>query len=275
MVCFVGRRHTGLRAVTGRSTRKARAGLGAGVRCSARGCVADAHLPLTLATRDLHQVVASGGFHCIKVANTSSMPGSSPTTCSRRGLLICRPVKTVRLSDLFSGPGRDLVYHFMYGKKQTRPCPTCTMWIDGFNGVLRHVGQNVDSRSSLPRICPRSERTRGTGGGRTCACSVPDPATSSVTSPARTPKATRIRRCPCSQRRLGAPLLGAPQDVRRHRPARYRSAQPRMARSRPRHPRPGRLVRRPHLLGNDLGSNYSIRWRNSSWGRAGWKSHPW
>ncbi|MEV0083808.1 DUF899 family protein [Saccharopolyspora sp. NPDC050642] len=55
------------------------------------------------------------------------------------------PVRTVRLSELFTGPGRDLViYHLMYGKRQTEPCPMCTMWIDGFNGVARHVAQNVD-----------------------------------------------------------------------------------------------------------------------------------
>src|SRR6516165_8391865 len=46
------------------------------------------------------------------------------------------PGTRVRLSELFSGPGRALiVYRFMYGKKQTSPCPICTMWIDGFNGT--------------------------------------------------------------------------------------------------------------------------------------------
>src|SRR5215471_4589079 len=36
------------------------------------------------------------------------------------------PVRTVRLSELFTGPNRSVVvYHFMYGKKQTKPCP---MW---------------------------------------------------------------------------------------------------------------------------------------------------
>jgi predicted dithiol-disulfide oxidoreductase (DUF899 family) len=55
------------------------------------------------------------------------------------------PVRTVRLSELFTGPGRDLViYHFMYGKRQTQACPMCTMWIDGLNGVSRHLLQNVD-----------------------------------------------------------------------------------------------------------------------------------
>jgi len=55
------------------------------------------------------------------------------------------PTKNVRLSELFTAPDRSLViYHFMYGKKQTTPCPMCTAWIDGFNGVAHHLAQNVD-----------------------------------------------------------------------------------------------------------------------------------
>src|SRR5882672_1102916 len=54
-------------------------------------------------------------------------------------------VRKVRLTDLFTNPDRSLViYHFMYGKKQTVPCPMCTAWIDSFNGVARHLAQNVD-----------------------------------------------------------------------------------------------------------------------------------
>lgn len=55
------------------------------------------------------------------------------------------PARPVRLSELFSAPDRPLiVYHLMYGKAQATPCPMCTMWIDGFNGVAPHVAQNVD-----------------------------------------------------------------------------------------------------------------------------------
>jgi len=55
------------------------------------------------------------------------------------------PTKTVRLSELFTAPDRSLViYHFMYGKKQTVACPMCTAWIDGYNGVAHHLAQNVD-----------------------------------------------------------------------------------------------------------------------------------
>lgn len=55
------------------------------------------------------------------------------------------PVRKTRLSELFTAPDRSLViYHFMFGKKQTTACPMCTAWIDTFNGIAHHVAQNVD-----------------------------------------------------------------------------------------------------------------------------------
>src|SRR5689334_22406111 len=55
------------------------------------------------------------------------------------------PAKKVRLGELFTGPDRSLViYHFMYGKKQTTACPMCTAWIDGCNGIAHHLAQNID-----------------------------------------------------------------------------------------------------------------------------------
>ena len=55
------------------------------------------------------------------------------------------PTRKVRLSDMFSAPDRALViYQFMYGKKQTRPCPMCTAWIDSWNGVAHHLAQTID-----------------------------------------------------------------------------------------------------------------------------------
>src|SRR4051812_44595240 len=51
--------------------------------------------------------------------------------------------RTVHLSELFTEPGRPLViYHLMYGKRQTKPCPMCTAWVDGINGVAHHLAQN-------------------------------------------------------------------------------------------------------------------------------------
>jgi predicted dithiol-disulfide oxidoreductase (DUF899 family) len=55
------------------------------------------------------------------------------------------PIQKVRLSELFTAPDRALViYHLMFGKRQTKPCPMCTLWIDGFNGVAHHLAQTVD-----------------------------------------------------------------------------------------------------------------------------------
>ena len=55
------------------------------------------------------------------------------------------PTRTVRLSELFTAPDRALVlYQFMYGKRQTSPCPMCTLLIDSLNGAAHHLAQNVD-----------------------------------------------------------------------------------------------------------------------------------
>jgi predicted dithiol-disulfide oxidoreductase (DUF899 family) len=55
------------------------------------------------------------------------------------------PVTTVRLSELFTRPDRALVVqHVMYGKRQTSPCPMCTMRVDGLDAVVPHIQQRAD-----------------------------------------------------------------------------------------------------------------------------------
>ncbi len=55
------------------------------------------------------------------------------------------PIRKVKISELFSTPERPLViYQLMFGKKQTKPCPMCTLWIDGYNGIAHHLAQNMD-----------------------------------------------------------------------------------------------------------------------------------
>ena len=50
----------------------------------------------------------------------------------------------VRLSELFDDPSQALIImHFMFGKKQTKPCPMCTMWADGYDGVMEHLRERV------------------------------------------------------------------------------------------------------------------------------------
>lgn len=54
------------------------------------------------------------------------------------------PGREVRLSQLFDAPERPLVLvHFMFGKAQTQPCPMCTLWADGYDGVVPHLRQRV------------------------------------------------------------------------------------------------------------------------------------
>jgi len=54
-------------------------------------------------------------------------------------------VEAVKLSELFEDPARPLVLmHFMYGKAQERPCPMCTAWADGYDGIQQHLRQRVN-----------------------------------------------------------------------------------------------------------------------------------
>jgi len=75
------------------------------------------------------------------------------------------PVREVALSGLFTAPDRPLiVYHLMYGKLQTEPCPMCTLWIDGFNGVAHHVTRTADfaiAAAADPPTLRRYARDRG------------------------------------------------------------------------------------------------------------------
>jgi predicted dithiol-disulfide oxidoreductase (DUF899 family) len=75
------------------------------------------------------------------------------------------PMNTVKLSELFTAGDRPLViYHLMYGKKQTSPCPMCTMWIDGLNGVAQHIAQNIDFAivaAAEPKALRDHARARG------------------------------------------------------------------------------------------------------------------
>jgi predicted dithiol-disulfide oxidoreductase (DUF899 family) len=74
-------------------------------------------------------------------------------------------IRTVKLSELFAAASRPLViYHLMFGKKQVKPCPMCTMWIDGANGVAQHIAQNIDFAvvaAADPRALRDHARARG------------------------------------------------------------------------------------------------------------------
>jgi predicted dithiol-disulfide oxidoreductase (DUF899 family) len=84
------------------------------------------------------------------------------------------PVTSVRLHELFTGPRRPLVvYHLMYGKAQTEPCPMCTQWIDGFNGIAHHLAQSVDfvvAAAADPAALRAHARNRGWDRLRLLSC---------------------------------------------------------------------------------------------------------
>lgn len=84
------------------------------------------------------------------------------------------PVRTVRLSELFTAPDRSVVvYHFMFGKRQTSPCPMCTLIIDGWNGVAHHLAQNVDVvivAAAAPKDLRSHARDRGWNNLRLLSC---------------------------------------------------------------------------------------------------------
>ena len=84
------------------------------------------------------------------------------------------PTRQVHLSELFSGPDRPVViYHFMFGKKNTNPCPMCTLIIDGWNGVAHHLAQNVDVAivaAAGPSALRAHARSREWNGLRLLSC---------------------------------------------------------------------------------------------------------
>ena len=84
------------------------------------------------------------------------------------------PIKSVRLSELFSAPDRSVVvYHLMFGKNQTSPCPMCTLMIDGINGVCEHLAQNVDcavAAAADPHSLREHARNRGWRNLRLLSC---------------------------------------------------------------------------------------------------------
>ena len=55
------------------------------------------------------------------------------------------PVRERSLAALFEDPTKPLVLmQFMFGGAQETPCPMCTMWADGYDGVVPHLEQRVN-----------------------------------------------------------------------------------------------------------------------------------
>ena len=54
------------------------------------------------------------------------------------------PVTEVKLSELVAGDRPLLLMHFMFGGLQATPCPMCSMWADGYDGVVRHLSARAE-----------------------------------------------------------------------------------------------------------------------------------
>jgi predicted dithiol-disulfide oxidoreductase (DUF899 family) len=66
------------------------------------------------------------------------------------------PSRTVSLRELFGEKDTLFVYHLMFHPDEAGACPMCSMWVDGFRGVLPHLEQNaavaVVAKAPLPRL---------------------------------------------------------------------------------------------------------------------------
>jgi len=64
--------------------------------------------------------------------------------------------KPVKLSELFGKTDSLIVYNLMFAPEDSAPCPMCTLWVDGYNGVMRHVNDRttmaVASRAPIEKL---------------------------------------------------------------------------------------------------------------------------
>ena len=74
-------------------------------------------------------------------------------------------VKNTKLSELFE-EGKDslIIYSYMFGPKNQKPCPMCTSILDGLNGMVFHAEQRVNiavvAKTSIDKLTNFTE-TRG------------------------------------------------------------------------------------------------------------------
>ncbi|UGU16548.1 DUF899 domain-containing protein [Sinomicrobium kalidii] len=67
------------------------------------------------------------------------------------------------LRDLFQGRSQLMVYHFMFGPDYEAGCPSCSAIADGFEGVVKHLGNHdvtlcAVSRAPLPKLQEYKQR---------------------------------------------------------------------------------------------------------------------
>jgi predicted dithiol-disulfide oxidoreductase (DUF899 family) len=85
------------------------------------------------------------------------------------------PLHTARLSELFTKPNRSLIiYHFMYGKRQSKACPMCTAWL------ITSLRISI-SQSSLPLMSPLCALSLARAAGTNCTWLAPATTPSNTT----------------------------------------------------------------------------------------------
>jgi predicted dithiol-disulfide oxidoreductase (DUF899 family) len=66
------------------------------------------------------------------------------------------PVRATPLRELFGSHDTLFVYHLMFHPDDDEACPMCSMWVDGFHGVSRHLAQHtavaVVAKAPLPKL---------------------------------------------------------------------------------------------------------------------------
>jgi predicted dithiol-disulfide oxidoreductase (DUF899 family) len=73
-----------------------------------------------------------------------SLPRDTPLPDAELVEVLDGEMTHVRLSDLVESPEKPLILmHFMYGGAQTHPCPMCTAWADGYDGILHHLQEHA------------------------------------------------------------------------------------------------------------------------------------
>lgn len=55
------------------------------------------------------------------------------------------------LAELFDGASQLIVYHFMFGPDWDEGCPSCSFWIDAFDGVLVHLAHRDIAFAAVSR----------------------------------------------------------------------------------------------------------------------------
>lgn len=83
------------------------------------------------------------------------------------------PVRAVRLSELFAGHDELVLYHLMLHPEDTKACAACSMFVDGLDGVERHLTRRAGFAVMAPAPLPVLRawaRTRGWRRVRLVSC---------------------------------------------------------------------------------------------------------